>query len=192
MNIRKLFLGAVLAVAFGVVAVEGQNVQAPASPPPAAVPPPVATPPAAVPSSPVAMPPPVQPAPPAAVPSPVAPPAPVAPAPDAAAPAASTTVSATTTAGLDDYIYYPALGIYYNRTRHQYVYLNHGIWETTTVAGAVPAEVLQSSPSVHMEWHDSPRNHHAEVVQQYPQNWTPPVLPDGHREANTNNVNGRN
>jgi hypothetical protein len=111
------------------------------------------------------------------VPPPVTMPPPVAPAPDAAVPAADTTVSATTTAGLDDYIYYPALGLYYNRTRHQYVYLNHGVWTTTTMAGAVPADTLQSSPFVHMEWHDSPKNHHADVVQQYPQNWTP--LPGG-------------
>jgi hypothetical protein len=29
------------------------------------------------------------------------------------------------------------------------------------------------SPSVKMNFHDSPANHHAQVVKQYPKNWKP-------------------
>jgi hypothetical protein len=29
------------------------------------------------------------------------------------------------------------------------------------------------SPSVKMDFHDSPANHHAEIVRQYPKNWKP-------------------
>ena len=33
--------------------------------------------------------------------------------------------------------------------------------------------MLMAAPSVRMDFHDSPANHHAEVVKQYPRNWSP-------------------
>jgi hypothetical protein len=32
-------------------------------------------------------------------------------------------------------------------------------------------DVLLASPSVHMNFHDSPANHHAEMLRQYPRTW---------------------
>jgi len=71
----------------------------------------------------------------------------------------------------DDYMYYPNYGIYYNSGRHQYAYLNNGIWVTAATPYGVTADVLLASPSVHMDWHDSPEKHHAEMMQRYPKNW---------------------
>jgi len=31
--------------------------------------------------------------------------------------------------------------------------------------------VLLASPSVHMDFHDSPAKHHAEMIHKYPKNW---------------------
>ncbi|HTB83885.1 MAG TPA: hypothetical protein VK742_09545 [Candidatus Sulfotelmatobacter sp.] len=71
----------------------------------------------------------------------------------------------------DDYVYYPNYGIYYNSNRHQYAYLNNGVWATAATPYGVTAEVLLASPSVHMDWHDSPEKHHADMMQRYPKNW---------------------
>jgi hypothetical protein len=71
----------------------------------------------------------------------------------------------------DDYVYYPDYGIYYNSGRNQYAYLNNGAWVTAPVPYGVTPEVLLASPSVHMDWHDSPEKHHADMVQRYPKNW---------------------
>jgi hypothetical protein len=71
----------------------------------------------------------------------------------------------------DDYVYYPNYGIYYNSGRNQYAYLQNGAWVTAPAPYGVTAEVLLASPSVHMDWHDSPERHHAEMVQRYPKNW---------------------
>ncbi|MGA2787996.1 MAG: hypothetical protein ABSF60_10755 [Verrucomicrobiota bacterium] len=71
----------------------------------------------------------------------------------------------------DDYVYYPNYGIYYNSHRHQYAYLEGGAWVFAPVPQGVSVEVLLASPSVRMDWHDSPEHHHAEMVQKYPKNW---------------------
>jgi hypothetical protein len=71
----------------------------------------------------------------------------------------------------DEYIYYPAYGIYYNSGRHQYAYLNNGAWTTAATPYGVTADVLLTSPSVRMDWHDSPEKHHADMMQRYPKNW---------------------
>jgi hypothetical protein len=71
----------------------------------------------------------------------------------------------------DDYVYYPSYGVYYNSGRHQYAYLNNGAWVTTPAPYGVTADVLLASPSVNMDWHDSPEKHHAEMLKQYPKNW---------------------
>jgi hypothetical protein len=73
----------------------------------------------------------------------------------------------------DDYVYYPNYAIYYNSHRHQYAYLNGGAWVYAPAPYGVSEDVLLASPSVHMDFHDSPANHHKETVQKYPKNWKP-------------------
>jgi len=73
----------------------------------------------------------------------------------------------------DDYVYYPNYAIYYNSYRHQYAYLNGDAWVMAAAPVGVSVDVLLASPSVHMDFHDSPARHHAEMMQKYPQNWKP-------------------
>ena len=73
----------------------------------------------------------------------------------------------------DDYAYYPNYVIYYNRHRHQYAFLDGGVWVFAPTPMGVSVEVLLASPSVHMEFHDSPEHHHAAMLQKYPRNWKP-------------------
>jgi len=73
----------------------------------------------------------------------------------------------------DEYIYYPGYDVYYNSSRHQYAYLEGGAWVSRPAPRGVSINVLLASPSVRMNFHDSPANHHAEMVQKYPKNWRP-------------------
>ena len=73
----------------------------------------------------------------------------------------------------DDYVYYPDYGVYYNSGRHQYYYLRGDAWVWAPAPEGVSVDVLLASPSVHMDWHDSPANHHKEMAQKYPKNWKP-------------------
>jgi len=70
----------------------------------------------------------------------------------------------------DDYIYYPNYEIYYSSSRHQYACLNGGEWILRPAPIGVSVDVLFASPSVRMNFHDSPANHHAEIVRQHPRN----------------------
>jgi hypothetical protein len=74
----------------------------------------------------------------------------------------------------DDYVYYPAYRVYYSSYRHQYVYQDGRSWVSRPAPPHVAVNVLISSPSVNVGFHDSPANHHAEVSKQYPQHWSPP------------------
>ena len=71
----------------------------------------------------------------------------------------------------DNYVYYPNYGVYYNSSRHQYAYLEGGAWVSAPAPRGVSADVLLASPSVNMDFHDSPEKHHAEMVHKYPKNW---------------------
>ena len=73
----------------------------------------------------------------------------------------------------DVYYYYPAWGVYYNTTRRQFAYLEGGVWVIGPVPPGVPIYRILTSPSVRMNFFDSPTNHHAETVLQYPNNWQP-------------------
>jgi hypothetical protein len=73
----------------------------------------------------------------------------------------------------DDYVYYPNYGIYYSGSRHQYASLEAGAWVAQPEPRGVSIDVLRESPSVKMDFHDSPANHHAAVARQYPKNWKP-------------------
>jgi hypothetical protein len=79
----------------------------------------------------------------------------------------------TTVVVQDDYIYYPHYQVYYSSSRHQYAYLEGGAWVSRPAPRGVSVNVLIASPSVRMNFHDSPANHHAEIVRQYPKNWKP-------------------
>jgi hypothetical protein len=76
--------------------------------------------------------------------------------------------------GQDDYFYYPGYECYYSVRRNQYVYRENNAWVLRPAPRSVPVRVLRASPSVKMDFHDSPANHNAEVVQQYPKNWSAP------------------
>jgi len=80
----------------------------------------------------------------------------------------------------DDYVYYPNYGVYYNSNRHQYAYLNGGAWVYAPAPYGVSVGVLLASPSVHMDFHDSPEHHHAEMMQKYPRNWNGGGQDHGH------------
>ena len=83
----------------------------------------------------------------------------------------------------DDYVYYPSYECYYSVSRHQYAYREGNAWVARPAPRGVSVEVLRASPSVRMEFHDSPAPHHAAVVQQYPKNWKPSG-PDQSRKEN--------
>jgi hypothetical protein len=74
----------------------------------------------------------------------------------------------------DDYVYYPGYQVYYSSSRHQYAYQEGHAWVSRPAPRGVSINVLQASPSVRMDFHDSPANHHAAVVKQYPKNWASP------------------
>ena len=73
----------------------------------------------------------------------------------------------------DDYVYYPGYDVYYSSNRHQYLWLEGGAWVTRPQPRGVSVSVLFASPSVRMDFHDSPAFHHAEMVRRYPRNWKP-------------------
>ena len=74
----------------------------------------------------------------------------------------------------DDYIYYPGYDVYYSSSRHQYAYMDRGAWVSRPAPRGVSVDVLVASPSVRMDFHDSPAHHNTQVVRQYPRNWAPP------------------
>jgi hypothetical protein len=82
----------------------------------------------------------------------------------------------------DDYVYYPGYDVYYNSSRHQYAYLEGGAWVSRPAPRGVSIDVLLASPSVRMNFHDSPANHHAETVRQYPKSWKPSGSNQGQKE----------
>ena len=81
----------------------------------------------------------------------------------------------------DNYVYYPTYSIYYNSSLHQYVYLQDGAWISTPAPQGVSVPVLLASPSVNMDFHDSPEKHHAEMEHKYPKNWAPDGADDKRR-----------
>lgn len=79
----------------------------------------------------------------------------------------------------DDYVYYPNYECYYSVSRHQYAYREGNAWVSRPAPRGVSERVLMASPSVKMNFHDSPAQHHADVVKQYPKNWKPSGAPQG-------------
>jgi hypothetical protein len=90
----------------------------------------------------------------------------------------------------DDYIYYPDYEIYYSSSRHQYAYLEGGAWVSRPAPRGVSVDVLFASPSVRMDFHDSPANHHAEVIKQHPRNRAQPGSNQGRNDNRNDNRKG--
>jgi hypothetical protein len=84
----------------------------------------------------------------------------------------------------DDYVYYPGYQIYYSSSRHEYAYREGRTWVSRPAPRGVSVDVLFASPSVRMDFHDSPANHHAAVVKQYPKHWAPPGSNQGRNNDN--------
>ncbi len=86
----------------------------------------------------------------------------------------------------DDYIYYPQYEVYYSPSRNEYVYSNGKVWVRSAEPTLVTVKEIRSARSVPMNFHDSPENHHAEVLKMYPRNWQPADIPPGEPTRTTN------
>lgn len=75
----------------------------------------------------------------------------------------------------DDYDYYPGYEVYYSRNRHEYVYRDGNDWVRRPEPRGVSLSVLRAAPSVRLDFHDTPENHHDSVVKSYPKNWRSPA-----------------
>ena len=84
----------------------------------------------------------------------------------------------------DDYIYYPDYEVYYSSSRHQYAYREGRAWVSRPAPRGVSVNVLFASPSVRMDFHDSPEHHHAEVIKQYPGHRAQPGSNQGRNNDN--------
>jgi hypothetical protein len=91
--------------------------------------------------------------------------------------------------GQDDYVYYPGYQIYYSRNRRQYIYQEGRSWVSRPTPPRVSAEGLDASPSVRLNFHDSPANHHAAIARQYPKNWAPSEASRGNNEGHQKDRN---
>lgn len=76
-----------------------------------------------------------------------------------------------------DYLYYPGDEVYYDSVANVYVYRDHDHWVRHREP---PPHFVRNSASVHMNFHDSPEHHHAEVSKSYPRTWKRP--PEGHHD----------
>lgn len=95
-------------------------------------------------------------------------------------------------AAQDDYVYYPNYECYYSVSRNQYAYREGNAWVARPAPPGVTVNVLRASPSVKMDFHDSPANHHAIVVKQYPKNWKPSGSNQGQKENQKDDQHGGN
>jgi hypothetical protein len=72
-----------------------------------------------------------------------------------------------------EYVYYPNYEVYYVSNTRQYYYRDGRSWVSRGAPPHVSSQVLFASPSVRLDFHDSPSIHHASVARQYPRNWAP-------------------
>lgn len=70
----------------------------------------------------------------------------------------------------DDYDYYPRYEVYYSRSRHEYVYLDGNAWVRRSEPRGISIDLLLATPSVRMDFRDSPEKHHNTVIRSYPKN----------------------
>jgi hypothetical protein len=72
---------------------------------------------------------------------------------------------------LDDYVYYPGHQIYYGSRTRRYYSMEGSSWVARPAPAHISVDVLLSSPSVAVDFHDGIAIHHADVVRSYPQSW---------------------
>jgi len=75
----------------------------------------------------------------------------------------------------DIYIYYPYYSTYYHVNVRKYVFMQDGIWVSAPKPYEVSVNVLMESPSIKMDFNDSPEKHNAEIAGKYPKNWKSPA-----------------
>jgi hypothetical protein len=90
----------------------------------------------------------------------------------------------------EDYVYYPGYQVYYSGHSRQYVYLEGRSWVSRPAPPRVSVDVLFASPSVRLDFHDSPSIHHAAVVREYPKHWAPPGASSEHGKEDKNHGKG--
>lgn len=81
----------------------------------------------------------------------------------------------------DDYVYYPGYELYYGERSHRYYHRDGDHWRAGRAPYGVRENILHNSPSVHMDFHDSPAAHHNQVIHDYPKTWRP-APHSGHEE----------
>ena len=90
----------------------------------------------------------------------------------------------------DDYVYYPQYGMYYGSRSHRYYRYEGRSWVAAPSPRGVAVNVLVSSPSVNVEFHDSPSAHHNQVIKTYPRNWQPSGDDNRRKEGRQNRPAG--
>ena len=79
-----------------------------------------------------------------------------------------------TTVGVEGgLVYYPDYEVYYDPGPGLYWFYRGGVWVTGPRPPGISVDVLLRSPSVRMDFRDSPANHHTEIIRQYPHGWRP-------------------
>ena len=83
----------------------------------------------------------------------------------------------------DDYVYYPGYQMYYSSQFGTDSMIGKALrgWRGRRHEGS-RLTCCMASPSVRMDFHDSPANHHAAVVKKYPKNWKPSGSNKGRKE----------
>ena len=71
----------------------------------------------------------------------------------------------------DDYDYYPRYETYYSRNRREFVYRDGGQWVRRREPNGVSINVILATPSVRLDFRDSPERHHNDVIRSYPRDW---------------------
>ncbi len=89
----------------------------------------------------------------------------------------------------EDYVYYPGYEVYYASNTRRYVYREGRSW-VSRPAPHVSVDVLFASPSVRLDFHDSPASHHTTVSRQYPKHWAPPGWNQAHDQRNQSRPSG--
>ena len=91
----------------------------------------------------------------------------------------------------DDYDYYPAYETFYSRNRREYVYRDGNSWVRRSEPRGVSLDVLLAAPSVRLDFHDSPEQHHGTVVRSYPRDWKRPAQAHDRKENHRENKDDR-
>jgi hypothetical protein len=82
-----------------------------------------------------------------------------------------------------EYVYYPSYEVYYSSHTRRYIYRDGRSWVSRPAPPRVSAEVLFASPSVRLDFHDHPSNHHAAISREYPKHWAPPGQSRGRNQG---------